>query len=58
MRIGTFLCWLFGHKFIGVRRYPVKCEFGERGWINHIERLQLPYCIRCGIDKNGASNGQ
>lgn len=45
MRIGTFACWLWGHKFIGK----------NRKWSNGIEYVdiikQLPCCIRCGIDR-------
>ena len=51
MRIGTFLCFLFGHKFLGREIKPVKCEFGDKGWVNHKNYFQTSYCVRCGIDK-------
>lgn len=43
MRIGTFLCWLFGHKFIGE-----KCRKDETGEI-WITTFPTDYCSRCGI---------
>ena len=38
MRVGTLLCWLFGHKF-------VSSYFSYRYIVKH------NCCVRCGIDK-------
>lgn len=44
MKTGTFLCWLFGHKFmetIGI------IDGAEIEYYHHLHEN----CIRCGIDK-------
>jgi hypothetical protein len=49
MRIGTFLCWLWGHKFI-----IESSEFlGRDGVYNKFydTKQVTPFCVRCGIDK-------
>lgn len=48
MRYGTFLCWLFGHKFIE--------ELRNEKMVNGIKDItiqlkQTPICVRCGIDR-------
>ncbi len=46
MKIGTFVCWLFGHKFIARNRN----EKFENG-IKHIyfTYIKTYCCVRCGI---------
>ena len=46
MRIGTFMCWLFGHSFLMTSIF--KDEKGDTIGVKH---SQNPFCIRCGIDK-------
>lgn len=50
-RKGTILCWLFGHKFIGKKFTPTKCEGSETGWITAKEWFPIDYCFKCGLDK-------
>lgn len=45
MKIGTFWCWLFGHKFVGKINFQNKEDRVE--W----DLIQTNWCIRCGIDK-------
>ena len=48
MRYGTFLCWLFGHKFIGYRDIPANTHgFNTPGKFR--EMFKTEYCVRCGI---------
>lgn len=47
LRIGTFSCWLFGHKFCG---WFATGDYGEKSKYNNYLR-QTDYCYRCGIDK-------
>lgn len=51
MRIGTFLCWLFGHKFLFVEK-----EYNEQ-MIAVYTTKNSNYCVRCGIDK-GTKNAK
>jgi len=47
MRIGTFWCWLFGHKFLHKGfRYPE-----HRPNIKEVFIEQSDFCIRCGKDR-------
>lgn len=55
MRIGTFKCLLFGHKFIGIfHEYR-----GEEGSTNQYQSLDAwfmcirptDHCVRCGIKR-------
>jgi hypothetical protein len=43
VRTGTFLCWIFGHKFVII-------DDNEQ----EMRRYWKPtnFCIRCGIDKH------
>lgn len=45
MNIGTWRCWLFGHKFL----YPYfdRYVYG----IHVVKEFELDHCVRCGIDK-------
>ncbi len=46
MKIGTIMCWLFGHKFIQWRR-QVHNIFGcTREW-----KEVTNHCVRCGIKR-------
>ena len=56
MKTGTFLCWLFGHKFLGRKFTPVECKGSATGWITAKEWFQINYCIRCGVDKKEDSD--
>ena len=47
MRAGTFVCWLFGHKFVG------HDDFYEHGQFGSYLRV-LNWCIRCGQLRSGA----
>lgn len=60
MKIGTFSCWLFGHKFYGekIEFEPHYLKAAERGVVStrlptdfHMVGFQTDYCVRCGIDK-------
>lgn len=46
MRTGTFLCWLFGHKFIWYRCTDITGDIYTK------TATPLDYCIRCGISKD------
>lgn len=48
MRIGTFMCLLFGHKFI----YSSKTRDGYHKYIEESD-----VCVRCGIDKEVKNGG-
>lgn len=49
IRIGTFRCWLFGHKCIGdIGEYMID-NIGQK--VYRKQQIQIPFCIRCGIDK-------
>lgn len=45
MKIGTFYCWLWGHKFVATDR--TREDDGFWTYTKH----QLNYCTRCGIDR-------
>lgn len=45
MRIGTFKCWLWGHKFIAHVN-----DIWEEG-VHYWEEKPTDYCVRCGIKK-------
>jgi len=45
MKTGTFLCWFFGHCFLGKDERYIK-EVKETCLI------QMKFCRRCGIDKS------
>lgn len=49
MRIGTFLCWLWGHKFSQINEHYE--TFNKREYIRSVKRLS-DYCVRCGIKNN------
>lgn len=51
MKIGTFMCWLFGHKFLGHKQYVKYDDTHPDGVRIHRDMFQTDYCIRCGIDK-------
>lgn len=53
MRIGTFMCWLFGHKFIARTIEFRKDESHPDGYRRHIKYFPISHCVRCGIDKKG-----
>jgi hypothetical protein len=47
MRFGTFLCWLFGHKFIG---REIQEYFNKDGHLcREVTHSVRDYCVRCGI---------
>jgi hypothetical protein len=48
MKIGTFSCWLFGHKFL----YPAS-EFVD-GHDNYLRKWveATDFCVRCGIARS------
>jgi len=48
MKIGTFWCWLFGHKFTIVNKEI--CT--EDSLYIHKTIIFIDKCERCGIDKN------
>lgn len=43
MKTGTFLCWLFGHKFVA--------KWWNDAPMDSITK-HLDYCVRCGISKH------
>lgn len=45
MRIGTFMCWLWGHKF--TRSMITEGDM----WDGILTTWKTDYCMRCGIDK-------
>lgn len=47
IRVGTFWCWLWGHKFIG-KSNPKPTEVRD---IYSYKITQTDFCIRCGKDK-------
>ena len=50
MKIGTFLCWLFGHKFVTTSsRYLLD----NNGFYSTWEETTTPraFCVRCGKKK-------
>lgn len=58
MRIGTFSCWLFGHKFRGrgLVYDPHYLELAKRGLASglltsdyHYSEYRTDNCVRCGI---------
>lgn len=61
MKTGTFLCWLFGHKFHGERLeyHPHYLKLVEQGLVStlmrdadvHMIGFQTSYCVRCGADR-------
>lgn len=47
MRVGTFLCWLWGHKFVRGGRSPA-----AEGYVYGIYiPVQTNFCVRCGIER-------
>lgn len=51
MRIGTFWCWLWGHKMVG-KDYAAANRDRRLGPV----RRALNFCVRCGKEKlNGIS---
>jgi hypothetical protein len=46
-RAGTFMCWLFGHKFIWRAEGP--SALGS-DWL-HVTVTQTDYCVRCGSSR-------
>lgn len=51
MRIGTFRCWLWGHKFIAPAS---KILDDHPGYIRKWKEA-TNFCIRCGIDKEAVT---
>ena len=49
MKIGTFMCWLFGHVFVGFNDGYDETHGYYRS------RIRLDWCRRCGIEKVSAS---
>ncbi len=47
MRIGTFKCWLFGHKFTFKSVWP--CN--EHSNCHKTKTSFVDNCVRCGISK-------
>lgn len=45
MRTGTFLCWLFGHNFLGMS------DIQETGTMRTWTLKPTTFCIRCGKTK-------
>lgn len=53
MKTGTFLCWLFGHKFAQDKWILDKLATKITGWRegNYL-KIATNYCVRCGIEKD------
>lgn len=49
MKTGTFLCWLFGHKFLHNCRQMNKSA--DDTWRMRHWTEKQDFCDRCGIDK-------
>jgi len=47
MKLGTVLCWLFGHKFL------LKVAIGM-GPVTRTRTVEAPSCVRCGNRKPSA----
>lgn len=41
---GTFLCWLWGHKYIGTR----SCYLDDRWQTKRTWKEVTTWCVRCG----------
>lgn len=52
MKIGTFWCWLFGHKFLceGVKQV----DYVPSGYVTL--KIQTDFCYRCGVDTKSVDN--
>lgn len=49
--VGTFKCWLFGHKFI-IQNYAPEDNIGlTPGWNGVFRRIVTDNCVRCGIKR-------
>ena len=48
IKTGTFLCWLFGHKFIGK---SIKLDPKDRDH-SFTKSFIIDHCVRCGIKSN------
>lgn len=47
MRIGTFRCWLFGHKFV-LRSFRDELVDGGPMIRREVHIQRTDYCVRCG----------
>lgn len=58
MRTGTFLCWLFGHKFIGekVKILPLTNNMIGISYLTETSIHSINFCVRCGIKRQGIND--
>ena len=53
MKIGTFRCWLFGHKFVFIQS---TFDLNDDSITIHTLK-PMNYCVRCGIYKTPSTTG-
>jgi hypothetical protein len=51
MRIGTFSCWLFGHKFLWRGAIPQE-QVGLNSGQEIITTKKMNFCMRCGCPRD------